>query len=118
MKAALGVAVAALVPGDLAHGQTANPVLIQSSGAVHVGHEVVHANNGQTVRWDLDRGATSWYVIFTGPSPCAGGVKEFGTEAGMARSCSLRNAKPGAYKYSTSDRRAGTKHDPTVIVDQ
>jgi len=117
MKKRTAVWTAALLLGGLAYSQTAD-VLVQRSGVVHVGHEAIHKRNGQMVRWDVDQGATSWYVIFTGATPCAGGVKEFGTEAGLPRTCSLQNAPPGTYKYSTSDRRAGTKHDPVVIVDQ
>jgi hypothetical protein len=117
MKSRLIVILAALLLGGSVYSQTAD-VLIQSSGVVHVGHEVIHKKSGQMVRWGLDTGAKSWYVIFTGPTPCARGVKEFGTEAGLPRTCSLRNAKPGTYKYSTSDRKAGQQHDPNVIVDQ
>jgi hypothetical protein len=39
----LGVTIAALLSGGLAYSQTPNPVPIQSSGVVRVGHEVVHA---------------------------------------------------------------------------
>jgi hypothetical protein len=118
MKKGFGAMLAALLLGGLAYSQSVNPVRIQGNGVVRAGHEVVHARNGQTVRWDLDQGARSWYVIFTGASPCAGGAMELGSEAGLPKTCSLQNAKPGTYKYSTSDRRAGTMHDPTVIVDQ
>jgi hypothetical protein len=117
MKSRLSVILAALLLGGSVYSQTAD-VLIQRSGVVHVGHEAIHKRNGQMVRWDLDRGATSWYVIFNGATPCAGGVKEFGTEAGLPRTCSVQNAKSGSYKYSSSDRKAGTPHDPSVIVDQ
>jgi hypothetical protein len=117
MKKRLGVMAAALL-GGLAYSQTPNPVLIGSTGVVHTGHETAHAKNGQTVRWRLDKGATSWYVIFKGSSPCSGGVKEFGTDSGLAKTCSIKNAKPGTYTYSTSDHRGGTIHDPVIIVDQ
>ncbi len=119
MKKKLGVMPAALLLGGLAYSQTPNPVLIESTGIVRSGHEMVHANNGQTVRWRLDKGASSWYVIFTGPSsPCTGGVKEFGSASGLAKTCSIKNAPPGTYKYSTSDRKGGTIHDPVIIVDK
>jgi hypothetical protein len=117
MKNRLRVILAALLLGGLAYSQTAD-VLIQRNGVVHRGHEAIHKKKGDMLRWDVDQGATTWYVIFTGKTPCAGGVKEFGTEGNLPRTCSLQNAAPGTYKYSSSDRRAGTKHDPTVIVDQ
>ena len=109
--------VAALLLGGSAYSQAVRTVLIQNSGVVHSGHESIHGKKGDTVRWDLDTGARSWYVIFTGASPCDGGVKEFGTEPGLPNTCSLKNAAPGTYKYSSSDRRAGSKHDPVVIID-
>lgn len=112
-----GVIFAALLLGGSAYSQAVKTVLIQNSGVVHSGHETAHARKGDTVRWDLDTGAASWYVVFTGASPCDGGGKEFGSEAGLAKTCSVQNAAPGTYKYSSSDRRAGTKHDPVVIVD-
>jgi hypothetical protein len=117
MKKRLGVILATILLGGLASSQTPTVVLIQGNGIVHPGHETAHAKKGNTVRWGLDTGARSWYVIFTGSSPCDGGVKEFGSETGLAKTCSLQNAIPGTYKYSTSDRQAGTKHDPVVIID-
>ena len=114
----LAMASATLLLGGLAYSQSINPVRIQRTGIVRQGHEHVHARNGQTVNWDVDTGATSWYVIFTGPTPCAGGVREFGTERGLPRSCRVQNATPGTYKYSSSDTRAGQKHDPDVIIDE
>jgi hypothetical protein len=110
---------AALLVGGMAYSQTPNTVLIESTGIVRAGHEEAHARNGQTVRWAPAQGATSWYVLFTGASsPCAGGMKEFGSAAGLPRTCAVRNAPVGTYKYSTSDRRGGMMHDPVIIVDQ
>jgi len=119
MKKQLGVVPVTLLFAGLAYSQSIKPVRIQKTGAVRPGHEHVHANNGQTVTWDLDvDGAKSWYVFFTGPTPCVGGAREFGSERGLPKSCVIRNAKRDTYKYSTSDKKAGTKHDPDVIVDQ
>jgi hypothetical protein len=118
MKKRFGGLPAALLLGALAYGQPPNPIIIESTGVIHSGHEMVHAKNTQTLRWGLGKGATSWYVIFTGTSPCANGVKELGSAAGLAKTCSVQKAPAGTYKYSTSDRRGGTIHDPVIIVDQ
>src|SRR5271157_5315842 len=104
MRRRLGLIPAALLLGVLAYGQPPEHlVIIEKTGVVHAGHETAHARNGHIVRWDLGQGATSWYVVFPGASPCDNGKKAFGSEPGLTKTCPINHAAAGTYKYSTSD---------------
>jgi hypothetical protein len=120
----LGLGTVAVLMGALASSQ-GQQVLIQidDNGVVIPVHQQRHAKNGQALRWTRQTGAGSWHVAFR-ESPCANGVKEFGTVGGRRQTCTIsvqcaKAADPGckSYHYASALSPNATPHDPDVIVD-
>ena len=124
MKKRLTFIGAALLLGGLASSQnTQVPVQVDDNGVVIPAHQQRHAKNGQTVAWSRTTAGGSWFVRFV-ESPCANGVKEFGSAAGQPRTCviSVQCAEPGdrgckSYHYASALGPDQPPHDPDVIVD-
>ena len=125
MKKKLSIGAAALLLGGLASSQNNQqvPVQIDDTGVVVPAHQQRHVKNGQVLRWSRATGGGAWFVRFV-DSPCANGVKEFGSVAGQPRTCviAVQCAKPGdvgckTYHYASSLGRNQPTHDPDVIVD-
>ena len=123
MKKRLGVMAAVLLLGGLASSQNPSvPVQIDDNGAVIPAHQHRHVLNGQSVSWGRTSAGTSWSVQFAA-SPCANGVKAFGSAAGKPRTCVIvvHCAKPGdaacIYSYTSSTGPNQPQYDPDVIVD-
>lgn len=120
----LGVGAVAVLMGALASSQGQQVAIqIDDNGVVIPAHQQRHAKNGQTLRWGRQTGGGSWHVVFR-ESPCANGIKEFGTVGGRRQTCviSVQCAKAGdagckTYHYTSALSPNATPHDPDVIVD-
>ena len=95
---------------------------IDDSGKVLPEHQQHHAKKGDKISWARHSGADkSWYVKFTGASPCAEG-KQFGT--GRSGSCTVKAVcnkagDPGckSYHYQSATARKAPLNDPEIIID-
>jgi len=119
-----GVGAVAVLIGALASGQRQQVTIqVDDNGVVIPAHQQRHVKNGQVLGWARQRGAGSWHVVFR-DSPCANGVKEFGTVGGRPQTCAIsvqcgKEGDPGckSYHYSSALAPNATPHDPEVIVD-
>jgi hypothetical protein len=123
LKQRLSIMAVAILLGGLASSQTnAGPVGIDDSGAVIPSHQHRHVKNGEALSWSRTAAGRPWQVQF-GVSPCANGVKLFGSAAGQPKTCvvTVHCATPGhsscVYQYSSSAGANEPLHDPDVIVD-
>ncbi len=95
---------------------------IDDTGKVLPQHQQHHARKGDKISWTRDSGANkSWYVKFTGDSPCAEG-KQF--VSGRGRSCTVnavcnKAGDPGckSYHYQSGTARRAKLNDPEIIID-
>ncbi|MGP0071123.1 MAG: hypothetical protein ACLPWF_04220 [Bryobacteraceae bacterium] len=102
--------------------QDPNQLHIDDSGKVLPEHQQHHAKSGDKISWTRDTGANkSWYVKFTGASPCAEG-KQFGT--GRGGSCTVKavcnkagDAGCRSYHYQSATARKAPLNDPEIIID-
>jgi hypothetical protein len=129
VKKRWGILAAALLLGGLASSQTNQQVAVQiavqidDTGVVIQAHQKRHVRNGQELRWGRAATGAAWFVRFA-ESPCANGVKEFGSGAGDPKTCviAVQCAKAGdagckTYHYVSSIGRNQQSHDPDVLVD-
>jgi len=106
----------------LAFAQDPHQLHIDDTGKVLPQHQQHHAKKGDKISWTRDSGANkSWYVKFTGVSPCAEG-KQFGSERGG--SCTVKAVcnkagDPGckSYHYQSATARKAPVNDPEIIID-
>jgi hypothetical protein len=106
----------------LAIAQDPHQLRIDDSGKVVPEHQQHHAKKGDKISWVRQSGlAKSWYVKFTGDSPCAEG-KEF--RNGRRTSCTVNAAcgKAGdagckAYHYQSATARQAQLNDPEIVID-
>jgi hypothetical protein len=116
------IVAAALLLAGLASSQGVRvPVQIDDNGAVIAAHQHRHVRNGNAVAWGRANAGASWFVRFV-QSPCAGGVKEFGSAAGQPRTCVIavcmsNDASCKSYPYNSALGPDQGQHDPDVIVD-
>jgi hypothetical protein len=95
---------------------------IDDTGKVLPEHQQHHASKGDKISWVRDSGpAKSWYVKFTGDSPCSEG-KQFGT--GRKGACTVNAVcdKVGdsgckSYHYQSATARRAQLNDPEIIIE-
>jgi hypothetical protein len=106
----------------LARAQDPHQLHIDDAGKVLAEHQQHHAKRGDKISWVRHNDATkSWYIKFTGASPCAEG-KEFGTGRRGACTVSAVCAKAGdpgckPYHYRSATGRRAQMNDPEIIID-
>jgi hypothetical protein len=117
-KTYLGVLAFALC----AFAQDPHQLHIDDSGKVLPQHQQHHAKKGDKISWTRDSGANkSWYVKFTGDSPCSEG-KQFGSGRGGActvKAVCNKAGDPGckSYRYQSATARKAPLNDPEIIID-
>jgi hypothetical protein len=117
-KAYLGAFAFALC----AFAQDPHQLHIDDSGKVLPQHQQHHAKKGDKISWTRDSGANkSWYVKFTGDSPCSEG-KQFGSGRGGActvKAVCNKAGDPGckSYRYQSATARKAQLNDPEIIID-
>jgi hypothetical protein len=117
-KAYLGVLAFALC----AFAQDPHQLHIDDSGKVLPQHQQHHAKKGDKISWTRDSGENkSWYVKFTGDSPCSEG-KQFGSGRGGActvKAVCNKAGDPGckSYRYQSATARKAPLNDPEIIID-
>ena len=80
--AAVTFGVWLLAVSAAALAQDPHQLHIDNTGKVLPQHQQHHARKGDKISWSRESGASkSWYVKFTGDSPCAEG-KQFGSAPG------------------------------------
>ena len=95
---------------------------IDDTGKVLPEHQQHHAKKGDKISWTRQSGAAkTWYVKFTGASPCAEG-KQFGSGRGGActvKAVCNKAGDPGckSYHYQSSTARKAQLYDPEIIID-
>jgi hypothetical protein len=95
---------------------------IDDAGKVVSEHQQHHARRGDKISWVRRTGAAkSWYIRFTGDSPCAEG-KEFGTGGRAACTVNAVCSKAGdpgckSYHYRSATGRRARMNDPEIIID-
>jgi hypothetical protein len=105
-----------------AFGQDPHQLHIDDSGKVLPQHQQHHAKKGDKISWTRDSGANkSWYVKFTGDSPCSEG-KQFGSGRGGActvKAVCNKAGDPGckSYRYQSATARKAPLNDPEIIID-
>jgi hypothetical protein len=124
-KACLGAltfVLCAFATSTPALAQDPHQLHIDDSGKVLPQHQQHHAKKGDKISWTRDSGANkSWYVKFTGDSPCAEG-KQFGS--GRSGACTVKAVcnkagDPGckSYHYQSATARKAPLNDPEIIID-
>lgn len=124
-KACLGAltfVLCAFATSAPALAQDPHQLHIDDSGKVLPQHQQHHAKKGDKISWTRDSGANkSWYVKFTGDSPCAEG-KQFGS--GRSGACTVKAVcnkagDPGckSYHYQSATARKAPLNDPEIIID-
>ena len=94
---------------------------IDDAGKVLPAHQQHHAKKGDKISWVRDSGSKkTWYVKFTGDSPCAEG-KEFSTrrKACTVNAVCNKAGDPGckSYHYQSATARQAQLNDPEIVVD-
>jgi hypothetical protein len=120
--AALTFAVWLFAASDPARAQDPHQLHIGDTGKVLPQHQQHHARKGDKISWIRDSGATkTWYVKFTGDSPCAEG-KQFAT--GRRGTCTVKpvcnkagDAGCKSYHYQSATARKAQLNDPEIIID-
>jgi hypothetical protein len=117
---ALGAWLGAASP--LALAQDPHQLHIDDTGKVAPEHQQHHAKTGDKISWVRQSGAKkSWYVKFTGDSPCAEG-KEF--RSGRRTSCTVsvctKAGDPGckSYHYQSATARGTQLNDPEIVIER
>jgi hypothetical protein len=124
-KACLGAltfVLCAFATSTPALAQDPHQLHIDDSGKVLPQHQQHHAKKGDKISWTRASGANkSWYVKFTGDSPCAEG-KQFGS--GRSGACTVKAVcnkagDPGckSYHYQSATARKAPLNDPEIIID-
>lgn len=116
----LGLSLILMSPPAVA--QNPHQLQIDDGGKVIPEHQQHHAKKGDKISWTRQSGANkSWYVKFTGDSPCAEG-KQFGS--GRSGSCTVKAVcnkagDPGckSYHYQSATARRAQLNDPEIIID-
>jgi len=122
LRKRLGMIAGGILLAGLALSQTSGPVQIDDNGAVIPAHQHRHARKGDKVTWSRTSAGMSWQVQFT-DSPCANGVKTFGSAKGLPKKCAIvvHCQSPGSpacvYQYTSSTGPGQPQQDPDVIVD-
>jgi hypothetical protein len=122
LKKRLSMIAGGVLLAGLASSQTSGSVQIDDNGAVISAHQHRHAKNGETLVWSRTSAGKSWQVQFL-TSPCANGVKTFGSANGLPKRCVIvvHCASPGSsacvYAYNSSTGPGQPQQDPDVIVD-
>jgi hypothetical protein len=119
---ALTLGVCLCAASTLALAQDPHQLRIDDSGKVVPEHQQHHAKKGDKISWVRQTGEKkTWYVKFTGDSPCAEG-KEF--RAGRRTSCTVNAAcdKAGdkgckSYHYQSATARQARLNDPEIVID-
>ena len=107
----------------LALAQGPHQLLVDDNGQVVPEHRQHHAKKGDKISWSRQTGAKkTWYVKFTGDSPCAEG-KELGTGRRITCTVNARCDKAGdpgckSYHYQSATTRGGSMNDPEIIIDK
>jgi hypothetical protein len=102
--------------------QDPHQLQIDDTGKVLPEHQQHHAKKGDKISWTRQSGAAkTWYVKFTGASPCAEG-KQFGSGRGGActvKAVCNKAGDPGckSYHYQSSTARKAQLYDPEIIID-
>jgi hypothetical protein len=116
----LRIGASALLLAGLASSQNARvPVQIDDTGTVIPAHQQRHVKNGQSVVFARTNASGSWFVRFV-DSPCANGLKEFGSAKGntcVITVCASKDSSCKSYHYSSALGPNQPPHDPDVIVD-
>jgi hypothetical protein len=106
----------------LALAQDPHQLHIDDTGKVIPAHQQHHAKKGDKISWVRQSGAKkSWYVKFTGDSPCAEG-KEF--RSGRRTSCTVTvcttAGDPGckSYHYQSATAPKAQLNDPEIVIDR
>ena len=119
---ALTLGVWLCATSTLALAQDPHQLHIDDTGKVLAEHQQHHAKRGDKISWVRHTGAKkSWYVKFTGDSPCAEG-KEF--TAGSRAFCTVnavcdKTGDPGckSYRYQSATARRAKLNDPEIVID-
>ncbi len=106
---------------SIALAQDPNQLHIDDTGKVLPEHQQHHARKGDKISWVRQSGAKkTWYVKFTGDSPCAEG-KEFG---GKRHTCTVKavcnkagDAGCKSYHYQSATARQAQLNDPEIVLD-
>jgi hypothetical protein len=106
----------------LALAQDPHQLRIDDTGKVVPEHQQHHAKKGDKISWVRQSGAKkTWYVKFTGDSPCAEG-KEF--RSGRRTSCTVKpvcnkagDAGCKSYHYQSATARQAQLNDPEIVLD-
>ncbi len=106
----------------LALAQNPHQLNIDDTGKVVPEHQQHHAATGDKITWVRITGKKkTWYVLFTGDSPCAEG-KEF--RAGRQTSCTVNVVcdKAGdqgckSYHYQSATARQAKLNDPEIVIE-
>jgi hypothetical protein len=110
------------VTSGTALAQDPHQLQIDDTGKVIPAHQQHHAKKGDKISWTRESGANkTWYVRFTGDSPCAEG-KQFGS--GRSGACTVKSVcnkagDPGckSYHYQSATARRAQLNDPEIIID-
>jgi hypothetical protein len=119
---ALTLGILLCAASTLALAQDPHQLHIDDTGKVVAEHQQHHAQRGDKISWVRRTGAKkSWYVKFTGDSPCAEG-KEFGTGRGAACTVNVVCDKAGdagckSYRYQSATKRQAKLNDPEIVID-
>jgi hypothetical protein len=106
---------------SVALAQDPHQLQIDDNGRVLPEHQQHHAKKGNKISWVRQTGAAkSWYVKFTGESPCMEGK----TIAGVRGACTVKaicnkSGDPGckSYHYQSAIARKSPMNDPEIIID-
>ena len=106
----------------LAFAQNPHQLQIDDTGQVITAHQRHHARRGDKITWMRQSGsAKTWYVRFTGDSPCAEGKI---LASGRRASCTVNVACSAAgdagcksYHYQSATGRRAKMFDPEIVID-
>jgi hypothetical protein len=102
--------------------QDPHQLQIDDTGKVLPEHQQHHAKKGDKISWTRQSGSNkTWYVKFTGASPCAEG-KQFsasGKGACTVKAVCNKAGDPGckSYHYQSATARKAPLNDPEIIID-
>jgi hypothetical protein len=118
---ALTLAAWLCTASTLALAQNPHQLNIDDTGKVVPAHQQHHAKKGDKISWIRQSGAKkSWYVKFTGDSPCTVG-KQF--NSGRRTTCTVsvctKAGDPGckSYHYQSATARQAQLNDPEIVID-
>jgi len=121
-RSALSLGVWLCAASVAALAQNPHQLQIDDTGKVVPEHQQHHAKKGDKITWTRRSGAKkTWYVKFTGDSPCAEG-KIFAS--GRRVSCTVNAACSStgdagckSYHYQSATARRAQMNDPEIVID-